>query len=166
MLQRCSSSPRLRPLRSAPSTSSAVSCRLRSSCAGCSQASPTTRWRGSAPGLSPAGSRCRCGRRSGCRNRRGYVGCAGVDRRRMPSVECGERRAPSGYIVRHLPVASGQVRVAVTAWGADQSFSSCSTWSMSGSDRPDFFSSVKSFAIARSQSNEPICLPMFLRYRE
>ena len=35
MLQRCSSSPRQMPLRSAPSSSSAANCRPRSSCAGC-----------------------------------------------------------------------------------------------------------------------------------
>jgi len=64
-------------LRSAPSMSSAASSRLRSSCGGCSQASPTTRRRGSAPAPSPVGSRCRCERRSG---RRGYGGSVDAGR--------------------------------------------------------------------------------------
>jgi hypothetical protein len=50
------------PLLAVPSSSSVASSRPRSSCAGGSPASPTTRRRGSARGPSPAGGRCRCGR--------------------------------------------------------------------------------------------------------
>ena len=53
----CSSSPRQMPLRSVPPSIVAASYQPQLSCAGCSPASPTTRRRGSAPGLSPAGNR-------------------------------------------------------------------------------------------------------------
>jgi hypothetical protein len=71
MLQRCSSSPRRMPLRSVPSTSSAASSRLPSSCAGGSRATPATRRLENARASSQAGRRCHCGR-SRCRNRRGH----------------------------------------------------------------------------------------------
>ena len=61
MLQRCSSSPRRMLLRSAPSMSSGANSRLRSSCGALFPAITTTRRHGSAPGPSPAGSRCHCG---------------------------------------------------------------------------------------------------------
>ena len=54
----CSSSPRLRPPRSVPSTSKAASSRPRSSCAGCFPPSPTPRRPAPVPGPLPAGSPC------------------------------------------------------------------------------------------------------------
>jgi hypothetical protein len=68
MLQGCSSSPRTRRRRSAQPSIKAESSPLRSSCAGASAASPTTRRHANAPGPSLAGRRCPChsGRRRGC----------------------------------------------------------------------------------------------------
>jgi hypothetical protein len=58
-----------RPRRSGPSSRKRASCRLRSRCDACSPASPTTRRRGSMPGLSPGGGRwllrCRSGLEKG-----------------------------------------------------------------------------------------------------
>ena len=65
ILPPCSSSPRQKPTRSAPPSTREVNCRLLSSCAGCSPASPTTRRRGSAHASLPDGCRCRLDR-PGC----------------------------------------------------------------------------------------------------
>jgi hypothetical protein len=73
ILPACSSSLRLRPLRSAPSTSKAASSRPRSSCAGCSQPSPTPRRPVPVPGPLPAGSRCPCHRARTAEETRSHV---------------------------------------------------------------------------------------------
>ena len=65
ILPACSSSPRQKPTRSAPPSIREVNCRLLSSCAGCSPASPTTRRRGTACASLPDGCRCRLDR-PGC----------------------------------------------------------------------------------------------------
>ena len=57
MLEGCSSSLRPRLRRSVPPSFVEVSSRPRSSCAGCSPASPTPRRRENAPALSLAGNR-------------------------------------------------------------------------------------------------------------
>jgi hypothetical protein len=98
MLRRCSPSPKPRLRRSVLHSNKAASWPRRSSCAGCSPASRTTRTRGSAPEPSPAGNCYRpdrpCARVSCRAGERGALGCLGLPQKPSSTTALSARLSP------------------------------------------------------------------------